>query len=119
MVVRRNSKGCRSVLVLHNDSESEDYPSDSEPWLDEPLRCAVCGQQEIARDMDKTWIDRLIGKRLGFCSGCGGSRESDIHEGLMYCAEARKNMKTMKTMKAKNAPKKNTKAMKTTRRSAK
>ena len=107
------SCGCCSPIVLHQDSESEDYPSDSEPWLDLPLRCAVCGRQEIARDMDKTWKDR--GQRFGFCSKCGGSRESDIHE-------ARKNMKTMKTMKtmkAKNSPKKNTKAMKTTRLSAK
>ena len=87
--------------------------SDSEPWLNEPVKCAVCGQKEIARDMDDTWITRT-GKREGFCSECGGSRDSDVmhYPKKLPVAKkpaAKKNVKT-KAEKTKNVK---TKAVKT------
>ena len=110
------------------------------PW-DDPIRCEVCGGDKLTRDMDKTWTDRRTGKRGG-CSECGGSRDSDIVDNIMYyptkkpaakkpatktekaqkVKEARKKVHRPPTMKAKKAPKNNTKAVKTkeaTRLSAK
>ena len=128
MPLPRRLKGWHAVALMSPVEHDEYVLSDSEPWLNEPVKCAVCGQKEIARDMDDTWITRT-GKREGFCSECGGSRDSDVNNIMYYPMElpvkknvemkakkpaAKKNVKTKaeKTKKVKTKAV-NTKAVKT------
>ena len=90
------------------------------PW-DDPIRCEVCGGDKLTRDMDKTWTDRRTGKRGG-CSECGGSRDSDIVDDIMYYPTKKQAAKKPATRKAVKTKAEKTKAVKTkeaTRLSAK